>query len=69
MQQRLVEANAKKSDAPLAEVLGLLSTLSEAWASVVEAHQSTRSNVTFLQPSSPSSPPSEVPGERLALIA
>ena len=34
MQQRLLEANMQQSDAPLAEVLGLLSTLSEAWAEI-----------------------------------
>jgi flagellar protein FliS len=34
MQQRLLEANMQQSDAPLADVLGLLSTLSEAWAGV-----------------------------------
>ena len=31
MTRRLVEANFRKSDAPLAEVLTLLTTLSEAW--------------------------------------
>jgi len=36
MQSRLLEANMKQSDAPLAEVLGLLSTLSEAWAGVAK---------------------------------
>jgi len=30
--RRLTEANFQQADAPLAEVLGLLSTLSEAWA-------------------------------------
>lgn len=34
MQQRLLEANMQQSDAPLTDVLGLLSTLSEAWAGV-----------------------------------
>ena len=34
MQQRLLEANMQQADAPLAEVLGLLSTLSEAWEGV-----------------------------------
>jgi flagellar secretion chaperone FliS len=34
MQQRLLEANMHQSDEPLADVLGLLSTLSEAWAGV-----------------------------------
>ena len=31
MQRRLIEANFRQSDPPLVEVLGLLSTLSEAW--------------------------------------
>jgi flagellar protein FliS len=31
MQRRLLEANFQQADAPLAEVLGLLSTLGEAW--------------------------------------
>lgn len=34
MQRRLLEANAQQSDAPLAEVLGLLTTLGEAWEGV-----------------------------------
>jgi flagellar protein FliS len=34
MQGRLLEANLQQSDQPLAEVLGLLSTLSEAWSGV-----------------------------------
>ena len=37
MQGRLLEANIQQADAPLAETLGLLSTLSEAWASVPRA--------------------------------
>jgi flagellar protein FliS len=31
MQQRLIDANFEQADVPLAEVLGLLSTLAEAW--------------------------------------
>jgi len=31
LQHRLIEANIQQSDAPLAEVLGLLSTLAEGW--------------------------------------
>jgi flagellar protein FliS len=31
MQAKLVEANTQQSDVPMAEVLGLLTTLSEAW--------------------------------------
>ena len=34
MQRRLLEANMQQSDAPLADVLGLLSTLAEAWAGI-----------------------------------
>jgi flagellar protein FliS len=34
MQERLLEANMRQSDEPLAEVLGLLTTLAEAWQSV-----------------------------------
>lgn len=34
MMRRLVEANFKQIDEPLAEVLGLLSTLAEAWDAV-----------------------------------
>ena len=34
MQGRLLEANMQQADAPLAETLGLLSTLSEAWEGV-----------------------------------
>ena len=34
MTRRLIEANCQQSDAPLADVLGLLSTLAEAWTGV-----------------------------------
>jgi flagellar secretion chaperone FliS len=34
MQCRLIDANFQQADAPLAEVLGLLATLSEAWQGV-----------------------------------
>src|SRR4051812_6202788 len=36
MQTRLMEANWRQEDAPLAEVLGLLTTLGEAWEGVEE---------------------------------
>lgn len=36
---RLLQANLNKDDAPLAEVLGLLATLSEGWAQLAEAEQ------------------------------
>jgi flagellar secretion chaperone FliS len=34
MQRRLIDANLQQADAPLAEVLGLLATLSEGWQGV-----------------------------------
>jgi flagellar protein FliS len=34
MRQRLLEANLKQADAPLEEVLGLLTTLGEAWETI-----------------------------------
>jgi flagellar protein FliS len=34
MQRRLLQANMQQSDAPLADVLGLITTLSEAWSGV-----------------------------------
>jgi flagellar protein FliS len=34
MQRRLLDANLQQADGPLAEVLGLLATLGEAWAGV-----------------------------------
>jgi flagellar protein FliS len=34
IQKRLLEANGQQIDAPLAEVLGLLTTLAEGWAGV-----------------------------------
>lgn len=34
MQRRLIEANMRQIDAPLADVLGLLTTLAEAWAGI-----------------------------------
>jgi flagellar protein FliS len=34
IQRRLLEANMQQSDPPLADVLGLLSTLAEAWAGI-----------------------------------
>lgn len=36
MQRRLLEANARQQDEPLAEVLGLLTTLAEAWQGIGE---------------------------------
>ena len=34
MRRRLIEANLQQADAPLAEVLGLLTTLGEAWEAI-----------------------------------
>ncbi|MDR3700068.1 MAG: flagellar export chaperone FliS [Candidatus Sulfopaludibacter sp.] len=34
MQRRLLEANIRQDDAPMGEVLGLLSTLAEAWDAI-----------------------------------
>jgi flagellar protein FliS len=36
MQGRLVEAGTQQSDVPLAEILGLLTTLAEAWTAALE---------------------------------
>jgi flagellar protein FliS len=37
MQHRLLEANIRQTDEPLAEVLGLLTTLGEAWDDITRA--------------------------------
>jgi flagellin-specific chaperone FliS len=37
--QRLIEANLRQSDAILAEVLGLLATLSEGWEAIARKEQ------------------------------
>ncbi|SPE25301.1 Flagellar protein FliS [Candidatus Sulfopaludibacter sp. SbA3] len=39
MQRKILEANFQQNDAPLAEVLGLLSTLSEGWDGIRESSQ------------------------------
>jgi flagellar protein FliS len=39
MLRRLTEANFKQTDAPLAEVLGLLTTLDEGWAAIGQTPQ------------------------------
>ncbi len=36
MQQRLLDANMQQADQPLAEVLGLLTTLAEGWSGVAD---------------------------------
>jgi flagellar protein FliS len=48
MQRRLLEANMQQSDAPLADVLGLLSTLWEAWAGISKT--AVRSNDAAAHP-------------------
>jgi flagellar protein FliS len=37
MQKRLLDANLRQQDEPLAEVLGLLTTLAEAWSAIPDA--------------------------------
>jgi flagellar protein FliS len=51
MMQRLLDANLEQSDAPLAEVLGLLTTLSEGFNGV--ARQEDRTPPTAAQPWAP----------------
>jgi flagellar protein FliS len=36
MQQRLLDGNTQQADGPMAEVLGLLTTLAEGWSGVVD---------------------------------
>jgi flagellar secretion chaperone FliS len=50
MQRRLLEANMQQSDAPLVEVLGLLSTLSEAWAGVGKPAEKPALESSWSQP-------------------
>ena len=54
MQRRLTEANLQQSDAPLAEVLGLLSTLAEAWEGIQQsAKPAAPAESPWAQPLSP----------------
>ena len=48
--RRLLEANMQQTDAPLAEVLGLLSTLSEAWAGVRKPQDAPVAESPWSQP-------------------
>jgi len=48
MQQRLLDANMQQADRPLSEVLGLLTTLAEAWSGVAE--QMARPEVPATEP-------------------
>ncbi len=43
---QLLKANLRKEDGPLAEVLGLLTTLSEGWAQLAEAEREPAPTVT-----------------------
>jgi len=44
MQGRLIEANVKQLDEPLADVLGLLITLAEPWSAVLELQPAAAKN-------------------------
>jgi flagellar protein FliS len=44
MQGRLIEANQKQQDEPLAEVLGLLITLAEPWSGAMEVQPASAKN-------------------------
>jgi flagellar secretion chaperone FliS len=54
MLRRLLEANMQQSDAPLADVLGLLSTLSEAWAGVRKPEEKPAAARVWSQPAAES---------------
>jgi flagellar protein FliS len=54
MQRRLLEANMRQSDAPLADVLGLLSTLSEAWAGIAKPEEKPVAESPWSQPAAES---------------
>ena len=54
MERRLLQANMQQSDAPLADVLGLLNTLSEAWASVRQPQEMPVAESPKLQPAADS---------------
>ncbi len=47
---RLAEANIKQTDAPLAEALGLLSTLAEAWHALRDAETKTQATTATPSP-------------------
>ena len=50
MERRLLQANMQQSDAPLADVLGLLTTLSEAWAGVRQPEEKPAAESPKSQP-------------------
>ena len=54
MEKRLAEGNMQQSDAPFAEVLSLLITLSEAWTTVVHAQRAAQADLIVMQPASDS---------------
>ncbi|MGD0499352.1 MAG: flagellar export chaperone FliS [Bryobacteraceae bacterium] len=53
IERRLIQANIQQDDAPLAEVLGLLATLSEAWEGVRQRPQPADRPVTPWTPPPP----------------
>jgi flagellar protein FliS len=54
MERRLLQANMQQSDAPLADVLGLLTTLSEAWAGVRQPEDKPAAESSNSQPAADS---------------
>jgi flagellar protein FliS len=54
MERRLLQANMQQSDAPLADVLGLLTTLSEAWAGVRQPEEKPAAENPESQPAAES---------------
>jgi flagellar protein FliS len=63
MQRRLLEANLQQADEPLAEVLGLLATLAEAWDGIQNQRESPPAQTRW-----PQAPPQETgiaPSQRL----
>lgn len=56
MQRKVLEANIQQNDAPLAEVLGLLSTLAEAWDGIREPRQAAAQAESPWSPVPPSEP-------------
>ena len=60
--RRLTEANFQQEDAPLAEVLGLLSTLSEAWDGIRRSPQPAETPVSpWIPPASQEQSPADFP--------
>lgn len=63
MERRLIEANLRQVDAPLAEVLGLLRTLAEAWKSLAAATPAATPVAAAPQSTTPVWPPVANPCE------